>query len=512
VARTLPVSTLPFLAALDLGLITAVACGPDLLRVRDLALAGAVWLVVIGGSLTLGHLLARDSAKASLIAVLFVLAFGTMGDVSEGLRRAGTLELIGGEAAVVGLYGLILAGPVLAIQRGHRLLPLWYRYATLVLSALFAFNVFQLLRASLATLPPAVHSGIASSGPPTTRPPDIWLLVMDKYTSSPLLQAHYGLDNRPFEDWLRGRGFLLPVQHRANYPQTFLALASMLNLRYLDDYPDRFSGRTRLAAVPDIENNRLASFLRAQGYRFVFVPSAFDVARRNRYADVQMPDPADVRPEFLVRWYRANALPVVHRLACAVLGCEAGRSPYVPESGDVQEAKLHALARLVPDRPTFVLAHFLLPHEPYLYHADCSRRRPYWPEIDWGLEGGAQRRAYAEQVQCTNRRLATLVATIQRQARVPPIILIQSDHGHGRLGRPVPPLRGLPGELVEERLSPFAAYRLPGLPADSVYPGITPVNVMRLVVRHYFGADLPRLEDRVYWSATVQPFAFIRLR
>ena len=29
--------------------------------------------------------------------------------------------------------------------------------------------------------------------------------------------------------------------------------------------------------------------------------------------------------------------------------------------------------------PTFVLAHLSLPHEPFLYHADCSHRDLYWP-------------------------------------------------------------------------------------------------------------------------------------
>jgi hypothetical protein len=338
---------------------------------------------------------------------------------------------------------------------------------------------------------------------------------MDKYTAPRLLHRHYDLDITSFEDWLQTHGFVIPQEHRSNYTQTFLTLASALNLRYLDDYPARFgtSARSRALAGPDIENNRLAAFLQQHGYRFVFLPSVFDVTRRNRYADLQLPDPRDVRADFTVAWYRSTAIPVLHRLGCAVFGCDATRWPYISESADVLDAKFRHLARVArTEQPTFVLAHLLLPHEPYLYRADCSRRPPYWPEADIGVNARLVREAYAAQVQCTNRKLQALIEVIQRESSVSPIILIQSDHGHGRMGPTVLPLEaGLPRELVEERLSPFAAYALPGVPPDSLYPGITPVNVMRLMLRHYFGAGVPPLEDASYWSTTRQPFAFTRV-
>lgn len=510
--RRFAVLSLPSLAALDLVLLAAASSGPDLIRASDAIMPMAVSAVAVATSLAIGRVLARGGLQVSLIATLLVLAFGTFGDVTNGLRQGGTLDFLGGEAGLAVLFFLGLAGPVLAIARGHRSLPEWARYARVVLVVLGALAGFRIIRAAWMPLPPAIDSGIVATKAPPNRPPDIWLLLMDKYTSTEQLERLYGFDNRPFEAWLRSRGFVLPSGQHTNYPQTFLVLASMLNLRYLDDYTARFGGQTRLAAIPDIENNRLVAFLKEHGYRFVFSPSAFDVARRNRYADQQLPDPADVRPELSVRWERATALTSLRKLACLALGCTITVPPYVPESVEAQEAKLAGLAHLAPDRPTFVFAHILLPHEPYIYHADCSRRQPYWPETDWGADEAPQREAYLEQVECTNRKLQQLVQSILRNAAVPPIILIQSDHGHGRLGRPVPPLGWGPPERVEERLSPFAAYLLPGLPPDSLYPGITPVNVMRLVLRHYFGAELPRLEDRTYWAETGRPYDFTRLR
>ena len=71
---------------------------------------------------------------------------------------------------------------------------------------------------------------------PTTYP-DIYLLVLDKYTGNEVLKEHFGFDNASFEEFLRSRGFVVPRSSQANYPQTPLALASMLNLDYLQDLP-----------------------------------------------------------------------------------------------------------------------------------------------------------------------------------------------------------------------------------------------------------------------------------
>jgi hypothetical protein len=41
---------------------------------------------------------------------------------------------------------------------------------------------------------------------------------------------------------------------------------------------------------------------------------------------------------------------------------------------------------------------------------------------------------------------------------------------------------------------------------------VTPVSALRLVLRHYFGADLPPLPDASYWSSNDRPYDFARVR
>jgi hypothetical protein len=129
-----------------------------------------------------------------------------------------------------------------------------------------------------------------------------------------------------------------------------------------------------------------------------------------------------------------------------------------------------------------------------------------------GLPGDKEaNEGYLDQIRCANRKLATLVDAILARSTRPPVILLQADHGHGRIGH-LPPFEKLKAYQLRERMSVFAAYRLPGVPDSAVRDSVTPVNVLRLVLRHYFGADLPPLEDMSYWGLEDKPFDLVRVK
>jgi hypothetical protein len=344
--------------------------------------------------------------------------------------------------------------------------------------------------------------------------PDIYLLLLDKYTGSRLLASHYGFDNGPFESALRRRGFIVPPSARANYIHTSLALASMLNLEYLNDLPTRFGeDNDRWPLVyPMVEYNRLAAFLRRLGYRYVFFPSAFPPTRQSQIADAQLPSPSQIRPEFEAVWLATTPLPYLYEKSCRLLGCTVSRFPYVPESAGLLDWKFDQLSGLAgATRPMFVFAHLTLPHEPFVYRSNCDHRVPYWP-VDDKRDTLAIKQAYIEQIECLNAKVLTLVDSLRRRSRTPPVILLQSDHGNGRLGRVAPDLEDAAGWQVAERVGIFAAYFLPGVPRGAVSDSISPVNATRLVLRHYFSADLPALVDATYWSGWERPYRFTRIR
>jgi hypothetical protein len=201
-------------------------------------------------------------------------------------------------------------------------------------------------------------------------------------------------------------------------------------------------------------------------------------------------------------------LPELIRGGCALLGCEPGRFRLTPETAEVMDWKFERIAQLAGgDRPTFVLAHLLLPHEPFLYRSDCAHRDPYWPANAGSFGDEEATRGYLDQIRCANRKVAALVDSILARSHRPPVVLLQSDHGHGRIGR-LPELEEVDRYRVRERMAAFTAYLLPGLGPDAVSDSITPVNALRLVLRHYLAADLPPVEDASFWSSEDRPLEF----
>jgi hypothetical protein len=459
------------------------------------------WLAALGWT--------RDRQKAPVLCLLWFVAFSVYGYVAETLRLSGALRLIGSEAGLGGLFALALFGPSLAINRYPRRFEVVNQYATLVGLCLIAFTSVQLYlglskgRNPAAALPlPTVVPGQAPGG---VRP-DIYLIILDKYTGGELLENHFGFDNGEFEAYLKSRGFIVPRSSQANYPQTPLALASMLNLDYLQSLP------RDIPLYDLIENNRLAGFLKQQGYRFAFFPTGFRVTFQNRNADLQLPPPREIRGEFAAVWQNTTMLPELLSGACALIGCEGGRFLVTAQAAGMMDWKFEQLKDLTGgETPTFALAHLSLPHEPFLYHADCSHRDLYWP-VGAGLpDDDEANRGYLDQIRCANRKLAIVVDSILARSRRPAVILLQADHGHGRIGH-LPPFEKLNAYQLRERMSVFAAYRLPGLPAGTVRDSVTPVNALRLMLRHYFGAALPPLEDASYWGLEDKPFDLVRIK
>jgi len=507
----------PILAAVWFVLHLAAENGSELIPLGDLvrplsaALAACLVLWAIG---TCG---VRGFTRAAPFALVAVVGFSTFGTVATALQA--TLYPIGGPVGLLVLLLYLLVIVALAIRRwGQVPSPAFTRYLNIVAGLLVSYSAVRIatdtsLSQGAARVTPAA-SALRQLEGTRPRPPDIYLILLDKYMGSRMLAPRYGFDNRPFEDSLRARGLIVPGHAQANYVHTSLALAAMLNFDYLDDLPRRFGpdNDNWELVYPLVENNRLASFLHNHGYRYVFFPSAFAATRQSRIADAQLPSPAQIRPEFEAVWLWTTPLPTAHRLWCRVTGCQFFTFSYTPESAELLDWKFDQLPRLAGRRqPVFVFAHLTLPHEPYVYYATCQHREPFWP-LDDAADTLALKRAYVEQIECLNRKLLVLVDAIRKRSSTPPVILLQADHGHGRLGRLAPGLDAVDPWQVAERRAVFAAYALPGVPASDVSDSISPVNIVRLVLRHYFNADLPNRPDVTYWSAWTQPYRFTPLQ
>ncbi|HZA97598.1 MAG TPA: hypothetical protein VE399_02385, partial [Gemmatimonadales bacterium] len=156
------------------------------------------------------------------------------------------------------------------------------------------------------------------------------------------------------------------------------------------------------------------------------------------------------------------------------------------------------------DGPTFAFAHILSPHWPYVFKADCGVAA----ETQVSGRTGRQR-AYTDQLQCLNRLLLHTVSTILQRSSVPPVILLQGDHGTNLLRySDAPSATAVTPAQASERLGAFGAYYAPGGGRSLFADTVTVVNVLQKVLNYYAGAELQPSPDDLYVSLERTPYDF----
>jgi hypothetical protein len=396
------------------------------------------------------------------------------------------------------------------IRRRERLLDGMGRFLTVMTALIVGYAGLKIGRewfrgeAMIAESRVARELAAPIEGPGTPREPrrDIYLIVLDEYANSDVLRERFGYDNRPFEDSLRALGFHVPRVVRSNYLHTLLSLPSMLNSAHLVGLERDLGVNTRHPRVPNhlLQQSRVARYLEERGYEYVFFPSEwFHSTSESLWADSVFHAFHDF--DFM----RAMGEGELERTVRGITVLSYFDRTHRWEAEYVHRS-LDGIASLAGtgSRPRFVFAHLLKPHEPYVFRRDCQVQ-PRQREDDYaGL--------YLEQLQCMNRLLLATVRRIQAASPIPPVILLQGDHGTKALHaisyhRP----EEVPPQAARERFGAFGAYYLPGGGAEAFGDTVTVVNVMGNVLRHYFGAHLPRSGDDQYISPARFPYNFLRV-
>jgi hypothetical protein len=419
----------------------------------------------------------------------------------------------GAPAPIIAVAGLAVTVALLFwVARRPRYLERAATFFTLTGVLLIGWYGFQIGRSKIAEREAigrsALVAELARPIPATVmREPkrDVYLIVLDEYAGSGVLRDVFGFDNRIFEDSLRQLGFTIPRVTQSNYIHTTLSLPSLLNFAHLTSLAAEAGERSNDPTLPNylLENNRAVAFLKSRGYKFLFFPSQWWISTQtNRNAD----------------W-------TFHAWQGFDLGREATRSDLrrslvnttmlsllqkdYAHDADHVERTLAALAQVAGrPEPTFAFAHVLSPHRPYAVLADCQPRDK---RIPLGGPWTPQRRqVYVEQVQCVNRQILSVVTQLLRHSSVPPIIILQGDHGTPTLGYDkAPSARAVSPPQARERFSPFGAYYLPDRGGKTFADSVTLVNVFQKVLNFYFGAQVPAAADRLYFSMDERPFWFV---
>lgn len=476
--------------------LTTVSGAPALLIVSTLVLTGLMlWL--------LGRLL-KDNRRPALLVSFGLLLFYSYGHVFEFAPSAMSELNVDESIGLRHRYLLVAWG--LAFGTGTYLLvtkPWELHTATRLLNvtavALVAIPLINIGGSSLksnVSNPAQEDLQFSVNGQPSGQArPDIYYLVFDGYASSRTLEELYHYDNSRFVDGLKNRGFFTATESVSNYSITFLSLASSLNMDYLNDLSEEVGVDSVSFHLPEemIENNRVMRFLMSSGYEFMFLGSGYGVTDGNRFADWDVE--CGFANEFLGVFVQSTMLRAVEARFNMIKSDELNRRLCVFET-------LSEIAKI--DGPKFIFAHILLPHPPYYFDANGDPVSDLkLDNTDWmPIEG------YVDQLQFVNGKIDELVDTILTSSKAPPVIILQADHGPASTFSGEDDWNAPTQKMLQERMGIFNSLHLPDGGDQLLYDSITPVNIFRLVLSFYFGADLPLLQDQSYYSSYFSPYYF----
>jgi hypothetical protein len=417
---------------------------------------------------------------------------------------------------------LALAFQIMRFRQAHRLtLPL--NVLTLVVLVISLIPMAQVLiwrsraaagegdtRSLLASL--RAEAQAEQGATPPASPPDIYFLVLDSYERADALLRYYGFDNRPFIRALESRGFYVASQSRSNYLATVYSLSATLNLVYIHDLPhEAFT-----SAISGLRHNHVADFLQAYGYQTVHFPSGFGITDDVNPDVWAAPAGQPVEPAAAQSPASPFELLVLDTTLARLLihspsgeydltGTEATAA--INKDFDQRRDRLEYAFSHLPDyaqdsHSSFVFAHMILPHNPYLYDASGTPIAYNGREFLLGDKTNSQNNIglYTDQLQYTNARVLEVIDRILQNATVPPIIIIQADHGHDtffEFESPTP-------QGVDLRSAILYGVYFPGGEYRSLYPSITPVNTFRVTFNQFFGTDYPLLPDRTFLHPRVK--------
>jgi hypothetical protein len=450
----------------------------NMAEVDALAMARPL-LIVLASAVLLTLVLDRVFAlglKAGLIVSLLLVMFFSYGHFYDWLLQSFSVR----HRFLLPIWIACWVPLLVMLVRTRRTLQGIDRVATVIAGTAVATSVltiggFLLNMTSRRVVPPLAPANITARVH-GARLPDIYYIVLDAYAGGPVLRDLYDYDNGAFLNGLERRGFRLASHSRSNYSMTLPSTAATLNMDYLENL-------TRLTGTPSnntrplcalIDSCRVQRILAANGYRIIRID----------------PPPAMFYRDFPGMLLRTTMLAYLDYTNSAA-------------------RTLNVLHRLFAARPTagptFVYAHVMCPHRPYVFgpHGEIKSLAE---RMQVRSDSARTRRAYLDQVEFVNSKVDSLVDQILARRDRRTIIILQGDHGprnYAPMDHPTP-------VSLREGSAILNAYYLPG-GAHALYETISPVNSFRLVFRDYFGLDYPPLADRSFHNWSKHPYQWLAL-
>jgi hypothetical protein len=466
----------------------------------------------------LAKLMFRNAIKAGLLATFILLLYFTYGHIYGLIENKAILGILIGRHRILMVVWILifLAGIFAILHFGAKAsgVTLFLNRAGLVLLVLSVFQLVYLqihannLAAQRTRALPSTTTNLKSS----SSSPDVYLIVLDAYMRSDVIQRDFKYDNTAFINQLTDLGFVVAPCAQSNYAYTVLSISSLLNMNYLSQFAGPLDPKSTKVDyglfIEYITHSQVREQFQRLGYKIV----SFEVGYR--WVEIYDADTyyksypsSKIYSQFLSSTEFDQMLSAT-TLFRIVIDAQS-ISPSIARQVNLVETFIRKSTRgLTKDLRSgdqihydlvlnplkevqqaikltgnkFVYLHVPAPHPPWVLDPNGN----FDPTTD-------EKIGYPSEVAYLDKRVIPIIKAIIQNSKNPPVIILQGDHGWGETS-------SRPMEILN-------AYYLPGA-ANAVYPTITPVNTFRTIFNLYFGGNYSRLPDVSYFSTDKQKYNF----
>lgn len=348
----------------------------------------------------------------------------------------------------------------------------------------------------------------------TDNKPDIYYIVPDRYTNQTVLKEHFNFDNSNFTNFLRDNGFSINPNAYSNYPDTITSISSTLKANYHDDLTKEFSPivrSTNATYFNTIHYSPVIQELKKIGYSYYHLGTFYNLDNQAPLADhffslenqLTIFNHTISLNDFPNKQFTRSIYADIARYSLKIgnFTIFSFRDSIQPDFVRYKLSKLQEITS-EPAGSKFVFAHFLVPHDPYFFNPDGSLSDH--PLID--NAGKPVKQKYTGQIEFINSQIEKLVIKIKQQTNNQAIIIIQSDEGDYTSHFVDDPSDSVTADNSTDntllglklKYGVMAAYYIPEAKLQDIKVGGNNVNIFRLVLNTYFGANLPYLPQCSY--------------
>jgi hypothetical protein len=349
--------------------------------------------------------------------------------------------------------------------------------------------------------------------------PDIYYIVLDRYTNNNILKDQFSYDNGAFTDFLKGNNFTVNESAYSNYPYTTMSISSAVSAGYTNKLVEPYKNneiQSKTLYHNLIRQSSVIKALKQKGYEYDSIGSGYGATNKAPLAD------HDYMADYIIKIFGKEK-----RLR-GIEGSEFAKSPYyrfalsAPKWFPVKiferdrisyiRDQLGVLDNLAGKKPggRFIMAHILVPHDPFNFNADSSL------SANFGVDnvGEPIKQKYIGQVEFINSQMKDIVSKIQAKSGGQSVIAFNSDEGpypqylNSSFGRPPPQdqpavdaifngkedMRGWSDDWLKMKFGILQAVHIPNATSQDL-DNLSSVNLFRIILNRYAGYSLDYLPE-----------------